>query len=76
MSTVDGSAAQVTQAHPDELDREINELRLANLRMDALLAEQRLRLAPWWTMTGAAALLAAILWAGAFVAQALHCLSD
>jgi len=70
MSVEDGSAGQVTLWHPDESDRQIRELQLENMRLDARLAKQRVRLAPGWIVTGSAGLLAAILWAGAVVAQA------
>lgn len=69
MSSEDGPAAQVTQRHLGELDRELRELGIVNLRLDARLAEQRVRLAPWWAATGGAGLLAAIVWAGTILAR-------
>jgi len=52
---------------PPDLESELRRLERANLKLDAMLAEQRVRLAPWRALALAAIVLAALLWAASGV---------
>jgi hypothetical protein len=50
---------------------QLKRLEIESLRLDVRIAEQRIRLAPWWFAVKALAVLAAILWMAVFVMWAL-----